>query len=272
MTSIANVHLTEPDERERIKLVRARKALAVRVTGVILAALSLLVVWQLLAINIRPWVPSPEVTLMSIISNLASESFYADLVTTLLRVLAAFAAAALIGSVLGVLIGLNRKAEAFFQPLLAIGLSVPDPVYIIFAILAVGTSELAGFLALTVAVIPFVSNIVRSSVQARDSGLDELGQIYRIPKKRAFREILLPQLVPALLTGAKFSFALSWKLVVVVESIGQPDGIGAAIFKAFRLLQMREVLAIAIIFIVLMQLIEHGALARLEKRLLRWRN
>jgi NitT/TauT family transport system permease protein len=271
MTSLANTQLAGP-QRSREQQLRERKATAVRIVGVALAALSLLLVWQLLAINIRPWVPSPATTAMSIVSNLQSEHFYNNLFITLYRVVAAFAAATLVGLVLGVLIGLNAKAEAFFQPLLAIGLSVPDPVYIIFAILAVGSGELAGFLALTIAVIPFVSNIVRSSVQARDAGLDEMAYIYRIPKKRAFREVLLPQLVPALLTGAKFSFALSWKLVVVVESIGQPDGIGAAIFKAFRLLQMREVLAIAIIFIVLMQLIEHGVLSRLEKRLLKWRD
>lgn len=269
MTSLVNTQLTEP---ERSRRLRERKATAIRIAGTALAALSLLLIWQLLAINIRPWVPSPAATAMSIMGNLQSERFYNDLLITLCRVVAAFGAAALVGSALGVLIGVNRKAEAFFQPLLAIGLSVPDPVYIIFAILAVGTGELAGFLALTIAVIPFVSNIVRSSVHARDAGLDEMAHIYRIPKPRAFREILLPQLVPALLTGAKFSFALSWKLVVVVETIGQPDGIGAAIFKAFRLLQMREVLAIAIVFIILMQLIEHGVLTRLEKRLLKWRD
>jgi len=242
-----------------------------RLVGIMLAAASLLLLWQWLSIVIRPWVPSPMATLMSMIGNLQSPRFYDHLWLTLGRVLAAFIAATLIGSALGILVGLNRKAEAFFQPLLALALAVPDPVYIIFAILALGAGEAAGFAALTIAVIPFVANIVRGSVQTRDTGLDEMVKIYRIPPRRAFWESLIPQLVPALLTAARFSFALSWKLIVVVESIGQPNGIGAAIFNAFRLLQMREVLAIAILFILLMQLIEHGVLKRVEKRLLRWR-
>ena len=85
---------------------------------------------------------------------------------TLWRVLAAFIAASAVGAVIGLVIGLNERAEAFFQPLLALALAVPDPVYIIFAILALGTGETAGFVALTIAVVPFVTNIVRSNVHA----------------------------------------------------------------------------------------------------------
>ena len=172
---------------------------------------------------------------------------------------------------MGILVGLSKRAEAFFRPLLAMGLAVPDPVYIIFAMLALGIGEQAGFVALTIAITPFVSNIVRSSVQARDVSLDEMVQVYRLPRWDAFWHNLIPQLVPALLTAVRTSFALSWKLVVVVEALGQPEGLGASIFQSFRLLRMREMLALAILFTLLMELIERGALGRLERRVLRWR-
>lgn len=243
----------------------------IRILGAILAVASLFAIWTTLSITVRPWVPTPYDTVLAMGRHLTSQGFYANLFLTLGRIAAAFVAASVIGAALGIAIGMNRKVEAFFQPLLAMALAVPDPVFIIFAILALGTGEAAGFVALTLAVAPFVSNIVRSSVQARDKGLDEMTRIYRIPSDKAFWVSLVPQLVPALLTAARFSFALSWKLVVVVEAIGQPDGIGASIFHSFRLLRMRDVVAIAILFILLMQLLEKGVLGRLEKRLLRWR-
>ncbi|MBE3639877.1 ABC transporter permease [Mangrovicoccus algicola] len=239
--------------------------------GLVIALGSMLVIWQLGAIAVRPWIPTPADTAVEIWANLQSPEFWLDFRLTLARVLGAFALATLAGAAVGILIGLSERAEAFFQPLLALALAVPDPVYIIFAILAFGTGEVAGFVALTVAVTPFVSNIVRSSVRARDTGLDEMARIYRLPRAAALRHQLLPQLVPALLTAARFSFALSWKLAVVVEAIGQPDGIGASIFESFRLLRMREVAATAIIFILAMQLLERGVLGRVEKRLLGWR-
>mgnify|MGYP001058013101 CR=1 FL=1 len=239
--------------------------------GTIAAFVSLLAVWFILSIVVRPWVPTPAATVLAMYKALGSAEFYQDLLLTLGRVLVAFAGATIIGSTLGIATGLSRRADAFFRPLLAIALAIPDPVYIIFAILALGIGEQAGFVALTIAITPFVANIVRSSVHARDFYLDEMVQVYRIPIWTAFWHNLVPQLVPALLTAVRNSFALSWKLVVVVEALGQPEGLGAAIFQSFRLLRMREMLALAILFTILMELIERGALGRLERRLLRWR-
>lgn len=242
-----------------------------RLLSGVIALLSIFVLWHVMSVAFKPWVPSIESTIIAMARALQSSAFWADFFVTFARVLASFAAASLIGATLGLITGLNEKLEAFLQPLLALALAVPDPVYIIFAILAVGTGELAGFIALTIAVTPFVANIVRSNVHARDRDLDEMAQIYHLPQDVRLRSVLVPQLLPALMTAMRFSFALSWKLVVVVEAIGQPDGIGASIFNSFRLLRMREVAAVAIIFIIAMQLLERGVLGRVEKKLLRWR-
>ena len=248
-----------------------RQSLLKRKAGVIAAFASFLAIWFILSIVVRPWVPTPLATVLAMYKALGSGEFYSDLFLTLWRVLSAFAGATIIGSCLGIATGLSRRADAFFRPLLAIALAIPDPVYIIFAILALGIGEQAGFVALTIAITPFVSNIVRSSVHARDFSLDEMVQVYRIPAWTAFWANLIPQLVPALLTAVRNSFALSWKLVVVVEALGQPEGLGAAIFQSFRLLRMREMLALAILFTILMELIERNVLGRLERRLLWWR-
>ncbi|MFE3836147.1 ABC transporter permease [Pseudogemmobacter sonorensis] len=242
-----------------------------RIAAAMVAFASMLVIWHVMSLYYRPWVPDIGATLTAIQRQLGSGAFWDNFRLTFGRVLAAFASATVLGVVLGLVIGLSARAEAFFQPLLALALAVPDPVYIIFAILALGTGEMAGFVALTVAVVPFVANIVRSNVHARDRSLDEMAQIYHLPRPVRLVAVLFPQLVPAFLTAMRFSFALSWKLVVVVEAIGQPNGIGSAIFHSFRQLRMREVAAIAIIFIIAMQLVERGLLGRLEKRLLRWR-
>lgn len=242
-----------------------------RLLGGGIALTSILILWHVMALAFGPWVPAIDATLLAMVKAVQNAGFWSDFFLTLGRVLASFAAASIVGAILGLWVGLSEKAEAFFQPLLALALAVPDPVYIIFAILAVGTGEMAGFIALTIAVTPFVTNIVRSNVHARDKGLDEMAQIYHLPRDVRLRSVLVPQLMPALLTAMRFSFALSWKLVVVVEAIGQPDGIGASIFNSFRLLRMREVAAITIIFIIAMQLLERGVLGRVEKKLLRWR-
>ena len=255
----------------RISHPEPASGFARHITSAGLATLSVLAIWYLLSIYIAPWVPRILPTGAAMLDSVQTVDFWRDFILTLARVVVSFLCATLVGCSIGVLIGLSRRAEAFLAPLLALALAVPDPVYIIFAILAVGTGELAGFLALTIAVTPFVANIVCSNVKARDQRLDEMARIYHLPRSVRLFSVLFPQLVPAFLTAMRFSFALSWKLVVVVEAIGQPDGIGQSIFNSFRLIRMRDAAAVAIIFIVAMQLLERGVLGQLEAKFLRWR-
>lgn len=270
MVSLASTMVVDTLTPDEAALKRS-KLRQTNVLGVTIAVVVLMAGWQLMSIYIRPWVPSPYDTALSMWKALNSPSFYVDMMLTWQRLLAAFVASTLIGMVLGIAIGLNRRIEAFFQPIIALALAVPDPVYIIFAALAVGTGELAGFLALSLAVTPFVVNVVRTSIHARDMSLDEMSSVYRLSRSSAFWNALVPQLVPALLTAGRFSFALSWKIVILVEALMHPQGIGASIYHSFNLLRMRDAIAVAIIFCVLMQLVERVAIGRLEKTLLRWR-
>ena len=248
-----------------------RHARIVKFAGITISFALLIAGWVVLSWHVRPWVPSPTETWNAALRLVQTPKFYDDLLLTWQRLLVAFFAATIFGGVLGLAVGLSKRIEAFFQPLLALALAVPDPVFIIFAILALGTGEVAGSVALVLAIAPFVTNIVRTSVQARDMTLDEMVKIYRLSPQTAFRACLLPQLVPSLVTAARLSFALSWKIVILVEALAQPHGIGAAIYHAFNTLRMRDVFALAILFTIMMQIVERGVLAQIEKRVLRWR-
>lgn len=250
----------------------AGRASQQKIAAILTATAILLVGWYTLSIFNKPWVPSPFAVAETIGKDLVSADIYARIGITLARVLVTFIVAAAVGSVIGILMGLNRRLDAFFVPLVAIALAIPDPVYIIIAVLVIGPNELATVVALTFAVSPYVINFVRGAVAARDLSLDEMTKIYRIPRWQAFRVAVLPQLIPAVLTATRFSFAMSWKLIVIIEALGRSDGIGAGIVRAFRFLKMDQVVAYAVIFIVVMQLIERQVLVRIEKRLLRWRH
>lgn len=237
----------------------------------LVAVAVLVIAWWPLAIQLQPWVPTPLATLESIIELLGDGEFYEDLRATMRRIITAFIVAGVVGVAIGVWMGLSRMADRFFAPVVAVALAIPDPVYVIFAVLTFGVGERSTDLALIVAVSPFVINIVRGSVAARDLQLDDLARVYRFGTARRFRDVLFPQLVPALLAAGRTSFALSWKIVVVVEGLSQPDGIGAAILDSFHLFRTAEVFAYAIIFTVAMQVIERQGLRLAQRRALAWR-
>lgn len=246
---------------------RLRNPLAF-VVAVALAAIA----WQLATVASDGWVPSLDRIGVAIVENITDPAIWGEMAITARRILIGFVVATAIGVALGFGMGLDRRVEAFFRPLVVIGLAIPDPVYIIVAILVLGTDESSGLIALIVALIPFIVVIVHGSVRARETQLDEMSQVYRLGRWPYVTEVLARQIAPALLVAARTSFAFAWKIVVLVEALSQPQGIGSQMYYAFRLLRPADMIALALIFIVIMRVVETLAFGYAERRLFAWRH
>ncbi|MEA2143526.1 MAG: NitT/TauT family transport system permease protein [Solirubrobacteraceae bacterium] len=229
-----------------------------------------LVAWEIGVWISDDWVPSIGEVGSAVGEQIREGQTWDGMAITAKRILIAFSAATVIGIAIGFAMGLSRYAEAYFRPLIVIALAIPDPVYVILAILVLGTEESSGVIALTLALVPFVVTIVHTSVAARETQLDEMSRVYRFGRRQYLTQVLARQVAPALLAAARTSFAFAWKIVVLVEALSQPEGIGAQIYYAFRLLKPAEMIALALIFIVLMRLVDYLVFGTLERRLLAW--
>ena len=229
-----------------------------------------LLAWQVATVISDGWVPSLGEIASATVSNLGSADAWDQMLITFKRILIGFAASTVIGFAIGFAMGLNRYAEAFFRPLVVVALAIPDPLYVIIAILVLGTEESSGLIALTLALIPFVVTIVHGSVKARERQLDEMSRVYRLGHRRYLTQVLARQVTPALVAAARTSFAFAWKIVVLVEALSQPQGIGAEIYEQFRLLDAADMIALALIFIVLMRAVDALVFGTVERRLLAW--
>lgn len=237
--------------------------------GVVATAIGI-VAWQGIVWASGGWVPGVIEIGGSVLDNLVDPETYTGALITLRRLGIAFVGATIVGIALGVLMALVPAVNAFWRPLVVVALAIPDPVYFIVLILILGTAESVSQLALTLAVIPFVVMIAFGSVSARDTGLDEMSRVYRLPRRSYLKEVLGRQLAPGFLAAARTSFAFSWKIVVLMEAITQPDGIGFQIYNAFRLLRPYEMIALSLIFILFMQIIQYFLFGLAERRLLAW--
>lgn len=241
-----------------------------RIQAFVVASVLALGVWQLATLISDGWVPSLARIGAAFVEDLTTAQIWAEILVTFRRILVTFSAATVIGVALGVAIGLSRRIAAFFRPIVVIGLAIPDPVYVIVAILVLGTEESSGLIALVVALVPFVINIVVSGVRARDQGLDEMSSVYRLGRRRYLLDVLGRQVAPALLAATRTSFAFAWKLIVLVEALTQPRGIGAQIYYSFRLLRPDHMISLALLFIIVLRATEALVFTPLERRLLGW--
>lgn len=190
---------------------------------------------------------------------------------TLMRVAAGFVLAFFAGAAIGIAMGRTKWFDRWFDPWLVILLNMPALVTIILAYVWFGLFEVAAIAAVALNKIPNVVVTVREGVRTLDRNFFDLAEVYRLDPMTRMRRIVLPQLYPYLMATARSGLALIWKIVLVVELLGRSNGVGFQLQIYFQHFDVTGILAYAIAFIVVVQLIELGILRPLDRRIGRWR-
>ena len=172
---------------------------------------------------------------------------------------------------LGILMGRAPTADRLGDPWLLILLNLPALVVVVLAYIWGGLTETAAIAAVAVNKLPTAIVTVREGARALDPTLDEMARVFAMPRWRAFRHVVLPQLLPYLAVAARSGLSLVWKIVLVVELLGRPNGVGFEIGIAFQLFDVTRILAYALSFTAVVLAIETLLVQPLERRASRWR-
>lgn len=238
------------------------------------AAISLVAgigLWYAAAGNLLEFLPTPTEVADEFWAAVSSSEFYADLAVTLRRIVIAWFLALIAATIVGLAMGRNWVAETALNPIVLIGLALPGPVTVLFSILAFGLGETTTLIALWMAVTPFVISFVYNGARNLDESLIEMGRSYGVRGWDAVRNVILPQLAPALMSGARFGFAMSWKLIVLVEALSATQGIGERLEFFFSFNNPEAVIAWTLSFTVVMVLVEVLVFRTISRRLFAWR-
>ena len=243
-------------------------------TFVIPASAGLLViVWTVAALITADsqTLPGPLPVIELMIKEIGNGDLPIHLTATLFRVLCAFVIAMAIGTILGLLMGQQKAADRWLDPWLIFFLNLPALVTIVLCYLWIGLTDVAAITAVAINKIPMVTVVIREGVRAFDKNLDAMGSVFRISKSTYIRHIVLPQLAPQIAAASRSGLALIWKIVLVVEFLGRPNGIGFQIHLGFQLFDVTMVLAYALAFIMVMLAIEYILVQPFERHVSRWR-
>jgi NitT/TauT family transport system permease protein len=215
--------------------------------------------------------PDPLAVLDAISEAAASGALFWHLGATLARVLIAFTLAMAVGTGLGLLMGRVTVADRIGDPWLVVLLNLPALVVIVLAYMWGGLTEIAGIAAVALNKLPNTIVTVREGARALDPALDEMAKAFALPRAKALRHVVLPQLAPYVAAAARSGLSLVWKIVLVVEFLGRPNGIGFEIGIAFQLFDVTRILAYALVFVVVMLVVETSLVQPLERHAARWR-
>ncbi|MGD9783775.1 MAG: ABC transporter permease [Hyphomicrobiaceae bacterium] len=232
----------------------------------------LLIAWQIAAVAIGSRLfPSPLTVLDAMRVELASGALGLHVGATLVRVVVSFVLAMLVGSAIGLALGRVSTLDRFFDSWLIFFLNLPALVIIILCYVWFGLTEVAAITAVAINKIPNVAVTIREGARSLSRDLAEMALVYRFGWWRTLRHVTLPQLAPFFAAAARSGLSLVWKIVLVVELLGRSNGVGHQLHVAFQLFDVPMILAYAVAFIIVVQLIELGILQPLEARARRWR-
>jgi NitT/TauT family transport system permease protein len=191
---------------------------------------------------------------------------------TLLRLLAGFGLAAIVGVGLGIAMGRSRLAEDALVPLVSIAAPIPGVAYAPLFLLWFGLGNVSAILLVGfVSTFPIIFN-TWTGVKAVKEIWVRSAQAMGADERRLFRQVILPGALPYILAGLRLGLAQAWRILVVVELLAAvPWGLGWLIFGAREFLNTDVMLA-GIVVIGLIGLgLENLVFRRLEHMtVVRW--
>nr|WP_245164297.1 ABC transporter permease subunit [Bradyrhizobium elkanii] len=215
--------------------------------------------------------PAPPAVLSVLGAEARSGALFVNLGATLARVALAFTLAMALGSAIGYLMGRVSLANRLGDPWLILLLNLPALVVIVLAYIWAGLTEVAAIAAIAINKLPTAVVTLREGARALDPALDEMATAFSFPRGRAFRHVILPQLAPYIAAAARSGLSLVWKIVLVAEYLGRPNGVGFEIGVAFQLFDIPLLLAYSLSFAGVVLVIETLLVQPFETRLTRWR-
>ena len=215
--------------------------------------------------------PAPTTVLMAIMTEARSGELFIHLGATLVRVALAFMLAMVVGTAIGLLMGRHVLADRLGDPWLVVLLNLPALVIIVLAYIWGGLTETAAILAVAINKVPNAIVTIREGARALDPALDDVVRVFAISRWKALRHVVIPQLAPYVAAASRSGLSLVWKIVLVVELLGRPNGVGFEIGVAFQLFDVTRILAYALAFVLVVLAIEILLVQPLERRASRWR-
>ena len=191
---------------------------------------------------------------------------------TLIRLLAGFALAAIVGVAVGFAMGRSRRAEDVLLPLVSIGAPIPGLAYAPLFLLWFGLgNQSAVLLVAFVSAFPVIFNTWTGVKAVKEIWLRS-AQAMGADNRRMLRHIILPGALPFILTGLRLGLAQAWRILVGVEMLASvPWGLGWMIFGAREFLNTDVMLAGVAVIGVIGLALEKLVFQRLEQfTVVRW--
>ena len=161
-------------------------------------------------------------------------SYLGHILVSLRRVLIALLFSWVIGISFGVLIGWNKKMNAFFGSIFEVLRPIPPLAWIPLITICFGVSELSKVLIVFIGAVMAVVINTRAGLQTVDPLYLDVGVAFNANKRQMLMEIAIPAAMPVIFAGVRTSTSVAWTVVLAAEMIGSSSGVGFLVVRGMN--------------------------------------
>jgi NitT/TauT family transport system permease protein len=233
--------------------------------GIVLFAL---IAWWALARGLPEFIlPGPVAVARRLVELFVTPEFLWHLFASAWRVLVSIAAALLIGGGLAFLAhgvpGLATVVDERIKPVLN---SFPSIGWAILAAIWFEPGDFGVIFVEVAILIPFCLINIAEGLRNIDRELMEMGWSFTRHRGRILWRLTLPLLVPYGLSATRIAYGIAWKIALVAELLGAPNGLGYLMLRAQTAADSTTFLATCLAIVLIFIAGERLVIVPLERR------
>jgi taurine transport system permease protein len=198
-----------------------------------------------------------------------SRTLVEHITDSLYRVLVGFGLGALVGTLLGLLMGYVPVVDALCAPFIEFLRPLPQLAYLVLLIIWLGIGEASKITLLFLTALPVSAVAARDGVRNVSISRIQAAQTLGANQWQVLRYVILPSASAEIFTGARLAIGVVYGTLIAAEIIAGTSGIGWMILDAGRFLRSDYVF-VGIFIIGLMGIALDRLLLAVERRAVHW--
>lgn len=164
------------------------------------------------------------------------------LLASLARILSGYLLACVIGIPLGLIMGLNRRVRALFDPLIEFYRPLPPLALYTLLVMWLGIGDTSKVALLFLAALPPLSISAMQAAINVDTQLTKAAQSLGANSRQLLMHVVLPACLPGICTGMRISLGFTYTVLVAAEIVAATAGLGWMVWDASKFLMTNVVI------------------------------
>ena len=228
--------------------------------------------WQVLSIIFHEIIiASPADTFLSLIQMVQTKNFWKNVGITIERFGLSLLLGSLVGFILGLVAGLNKKIRWLLEPFRWSLMTMPPVILVIVSMIWFGMGSVQTIFVTALLIIPIIYINTIEGIEAVDAKILEMGRVYKAELWMLLKDIYLPGIGGPVLAGLTLSAGLGIRIVVLAELLGAYSGVGYEFSLARTNLDTPALFAWIMVCLFLGGFIDLAILNPVKKHIMKWK-